>query len=210
MTQDSNEPRESLAPGVRESNAAGEADAIVGQPHRRRDASVRCEPLDCGHRDPLDCTAAGCGRGVHTVETPAPEPATVEPGDFTQLWADARTSFFAGAFPKYASPEWRALHPDDPRRLAGALAAAELWRKFGDEEALLAWFREAARARPSIADRRTRAELDQAAAPKPPHQLRATPGWPPIAVPGQPGMERHLIDGKQVDLYVHGTMERAA
>ncbi|MGW3663722.1 hypothetical protein [Streptomyces sp. NPDC005141] len=106
---------------------------------------------------------------------------------FVHLWAAARTSYFSRDFPKYGSAAWQALHPDDPRRLAAALEAAELWRKYGDEEALLAWFREASRPRPSIADRRARAELDQAAKPKPAHQLRATAGWPPIAIPGQPG-----------------------
>lgn len=149
--------------------------------------------MTCGHQDPLDCTAAGCGDAsqLATAESEKrmadPPSFSVDPGDFAQLWADARSSFFAGGFPKYGSPEWVALHPDDPRRLAAALAAAEMWRKYGDEEALLAWFREASRARPSIADRRTRAELDEAAKPKPPHQLRATPGWPPVAIPGRPG-----------------------
>ncbi|QFZ78828.1 hypothetical protein GFH48_18970 [Streptomyces fagopyri] len=90
-------------------------------------------------------------------------------------------------FPKYASPAWIALHPDDPKRLAGALEAAESWRKYGDEEALIQWLREASHSRPSVAERRTRAELDAAAVPKLPHQLRATAGWPPIAVPGKPG-----------------------
>ncbi|WP_406128339.1 hypothetical protein OHQ89_42750 [Streptomyces canus] len=104
-----------------------------------------------------------------------------------QLWADAKIYWTARDFPKYGSEQWVALAPDDPRRLAAALEAAELWRKYGDEEALLAWFREAYRSRPSLAERRTRAELDEAAKPKPPHQLRATPGWPPVAVPGQPG-----------------------
>lgn len=105
----------------------------------------------------------------------------------TQLWAEAKAYWTARDFPKYGSAAWCALSPDDPRRLAAALEAAELWRKYGDEEALLAWFREASRPRPSLADRRTRAELDEAAKPKPPHQLRATPGWPPIRVPGKPG-----------------------
>lgn len=104
-----------------------------------------------------------------------------------QLWADAKTYWTARAFPKYGSREWIALAPDDPRRLAAALEAAELWRKYGDEEALLAWFREASRPRTPLAERRTRAELDALAKPKPAHQLQATPGWPPIAIPGQPG-----------------------
>lgn len=112
---------------------------------------------------------------------------TPEGDVFVQLWAEAKMFWSARAFPRYGSPQWQALPPDDPRRLASALEAAELWRKYGDEEALLAWFREASRVLPSIAERRTRAELDQAAKPKPAHQLQATAGWPPIAVPGQPG-----------------------
>ncbi|MBE8471067.1 hypothetical protein IQ210_08825 [Streptomyces sp. 3R004] len=96
-------------------------------------------------------------------------------------------AFCSGDFPQYASAEWMALPSDDPRRFAAALEAAEKWRKYGDEQALLDWFREAHRARPSIADRRTRAELDLAAHRQPPRALVPTPGWPPIAVPGQPG-----------------------
>ena len=105
----------------------------------------------------------------------------------TQLWADAKIYWTARTFPKYGSQAWVALAPDDPRRLAAALEAAELWRRFGDEDALLAWFRDASRSRPPLAERPTRAELDAAARPKPPHQLRATPGWPPIRVPGGNG-----------------------
>lgn len=115
------------------------------------------------------------------------ETAVVEVDAITELWAEAKLYWTARAFPKYGSPAWIGLAPDDPRRLAAALEAAELWRKFGDEEALLAWFREAHRSRPPLAERRTRAELDAAAKPKPPHQLRATPGWPPIRVPGGNG-----------------------
>lgn len=162
--------------------------SVSAQLANRREAASRCEPFECGHRDPLDCTAAGCGEQTDKPSaSPDPEPPAVDPGDFAQLWADARASYFAGGFPKYASPEWRALHPDDPKRLAGALQAAEMWRKYGDEEALVEWLRTASLSRPSLAERRTRAELDEAAKPKPPHQLQATAGWPPIAVPGQPG-----------------------
>ena len=31
-------------------------------------------------------------------------------------------------------------------------------------------------------------------------EVIATPGWPPVAIPGQPGWWRHWIDGQQVDL----------
>jgi hypothetical protein len=186
MLQNSETPHGQGA-AFQEDSAAGEAAPIVEQVRRRRDAASRCEPLECGHRDPLDCTAANCPEGLPPTQTPEPEPPTIEPGDVVQLWADAKSLYLAGEFPKYASPEWIALHPDDPRRLAAALAAAEMWRKYGDEEELIIWFRSASRSRPSLVERRTRAELDEAAKPKPPHQLRATPGWPPIRVPGGNG-----------------------
>ncbi|MFF9625390.1 hypothetical protein [Streptomyces griseosporeus] len=105
----------------------------------------------------------------------------------TELWANAKAAWCARDFPKYGSRAWCALGPDDPRRLAGALEAAEMWRKYGDEEELLAWFAHANRSRFPYADGLSRAELDQRAKPKPPHQLQATPGWPPVRVPGQPG-----------------------
>lgn len=154
----------------------------------RRAAASRCEPFECGHRDPLDCTAARCGAPVTTDDGSSRSVLpTLDTDALTELWANAKIAWAARDFPKYGSQSWIALTPDDPRRLAGALEASEMWRKYGDEEALVQWLREASQVRPSIADRRIRAELDEAAKPKPPHQLRATAGWPPIAVPGKPG-----------------------
>ncbi|MFG2413312.1 hypothetical protein [Streptomyces goshikiensis] len=109
----------------------------------------------------------------------------IDPGEFVALWAEARTAFYADEFPPYASKAWRALRPDDPRRLAGALDAAEKWRKYGDEEALMRWFCDASRA--FTFEGRSRVELAQLRKPGPPHQLQATPGWPPIRVPGGNG-----------------------
>lgn len=206
MNLNSNEPRESLAPGVRESNAVV-ATPTVAQALRRREAAARCEPFDCGHRDPLDCTAAGCGEPTEADDIHFASPTT-EPPDFAQLWADAKTSFLAKDFPQYGSREWQALHPDDPKRLASVLRDAECWRlqkiRQAEEEWLLdndpdEWWRRCmadARAAAASTVRRlniarernpTRAELDAAAKPKPPHQLRATPGWPPIRIPGGNG-----------------------
>lgn len=36
--------------------------------------------------------------------------------------------------------------------------------------------------------------------PDPPRQIAATPGWPPVAIPGRPRWWRHCINGQQVDL----------
>jgi hypothetical protein len=118
----------------------------------------------------------------------------VNADDMTTLWAEQQVTNLLPddvAVPAYGTREWLQLPAGDARKAAALITAAEMWRRYGDEQALLDWFREAHRARPAIADRRTRAELDAAAKPHPPHQLRATPGWPPIAVPGQPG--RYLV-----------------
>lgn len=110
----------------------------------------------------------------------------VDPDVLTELWANAKTAWAAHDFPKYGSREWIALDPGDPRRLAGALEAAEMWRKYGDEEELCAWLRNLGRS-VNLTGYRTRAELDALGKPQPAHQLRATPGWPPIRVPGGNG-----------------------
>lgn len=54
-------------------------DTIPEQLQRRREAAGRCEPLDCGHRDPLDCIDVcsapnGDEKGIHSVETPGGDP----------------------------------------------------------------------------------------------------------------------------------------
>jgi hypothetical protein len=130
---------------------------------------------------------------------PAPRlrPMKARDADPVALWATARALYFARDFPKYASREWTALHPDDPTRLASALEAAECWRKYGDEQALVEWLKSLNRSPESLARSRTLAELDALAKPKPPHQLHATPGWPPIRVPGQPGRYLYPQEGRR-------------
>ncbi|MEU6312382.1 hypothetical protein [Streptomyces sp. NPDC047014] len=137
-------------------------------------------PLETG---PSLKVPAGSGSTAATVPQDGPR---ITPDEFVALWAEARTAYFADEFPPYASHAWRALRPDDPRRLAAALDAAEKWRKYGDEEALLQWFRAAA-GRPFTAEGRTAAELAELRKAKPRHQLQATPGWPPIRIPGGNG-----------------------
>lgn len=141
-----------------------------------------------------DSAEGGTSAAIVPQETPE-----FDPGDIVQLWAEARALYIAGVYPKYASRAWMDLEPDDPKRLAGALDAAEMWRKYGDEEALLEWFRSLDAPRTPLWARRTKAELDELAKPKEPHQVTATPGWPPIRVPGTRTW-RHNLDGRQVDL----------
>lgn len=127
--------------------------------------------------------------------------------DPVALWASARvTQLLDGQDPKarppkYGSPAWQRLRGDDPQKAAAVTEAAEMWRRYGDEDELLAWFREAHRqARTPLASRKTLAELNEAAKPRPAPPVQATAGWPPVAVPGRPGWSRHLVDGRQVDL----------
>lgn len=123
--------------------------------------------------------------------------------DAVALWASgAVTQLLDGQDdpPKYGSPAWRQLPSSDPRRAAAIITAAESWRKYGDEEELMTWFRDATRYREPLGSRPTLAELDALAKPKPPRPIEATAGWPAVAIPGRPGWRRHLVDGHQVDL----------
>lgn len=124
--------------------------------------------------------------------------------DPTALWANARVTELLGDDttppPRYGTREWQQLPSSAPQKAAAVITAAEMWRKYGDEEDLLAWFRDASRAREPLASRKTLAELDALAKPEPPRPVQAAEGWPPVAIPGRPGWYRHVVDGRQVDL----------
>ncbi|TXJ80697.1 hypothetical protein E2C11_11040 [Streptomyces lavendulae] len=109
--------------------------------------------------------------------------------------------------PRYGTAEWQQLPGNDPKKGAAVIVAAEMWRRYGDEDELLAWFRDAHRARNPIGGRKTVAELDTLAKPAPPRPVQATTGWPPVAIPGRPGWHRRLVNGRQVDVQ---RTERAA
>ncbi|MFD3698502.1 hypothetical protein ACFWUZ_20525 [Streptomyces sp. NPDC058646] len=38
---------------------------VAQQLRQRREASYRCPPMDCGHRDPLDCAATADGPSTY-------------------------------------------------------------------------------------------------------------------------------------------------
>ncbi|MET8803611.1 hypothetical protein [Streptomyces sp. NPDC004546] len=123
--------------------------------------------------------------------------------DPVALWASARvTELLAGHDdpPQYGSAEWQQLPGNDPKKGAAVITAAEMWRRYSDEDELVAWLNDAHRVRTPIASRKTIAELDALAKPKPARPVQAAPGWPPIAIPGRPGWYRHLVNGRQVDV----------
>ncbi|MFD5105719.1 hypothetical protein [Streptomyces cinereoruber] len=153
---------------------------------------------------------AGRGRPLRAV------PDGVTPGDITALRAETQVAALGvDTWPAYGTPAWLQLNPQDPRCYAATLEAAELHRRAEAERHRLdylmdndpeAWWSEitadanayAATLGRTLAARRTAEELRVAAdraRNRPPHQLRATPGWPPIAIPGQPG--RYLVHGQE-------------
>ncbi|MEU5112012.1 hypothetical protein AB0G64_10965 [Streptomyces longwoodensis] len=101
--------------------------------------------------------------------------------------------------PKYGTREWQQTPGNDPRRTVALIEAAEMWRRYGDEDDLLAWFQQAHTARPPLSSGKTVAEL-----PDVPKRVArpvvATEGWPPVALPGRPGWYRRIVNGRQVDV----------
>lgn len=154
--------------------------------------------------------SAGRGRTLQAV------PENVTAGEITGLRAENQIAALrVDHWPTYGTPGWLRLDPSDPRTYAATLEAAELHRRAeADRQHLdtlmdadpVAWWREitadanayAARQGHIIAARRTAEEIRVArdnANNRPPHQLRASSGWPPIAIPGRPG--HYLTPGQE-------------
>lgn len=106
------------------------------------------------------------------------------------------------SWPEYGSDAWYDMHPDDPAKRVAVLEAAESWRiqqlreqwldSLDDAEWYAEVFGDARRvASQTIAAtnrvRSFREAKNERAKPHPPHQLQATPGWPPIRIPGGNG-----------------------
>ncbi|MFE4692930.1 hypothetical protein ACFRH6_23120 [Streptomyces sp. NPDC056749] len=148
--------------------------------------------------------------------------------DAVALWASAQvTALGAETWPPYGGDAWRALLADDPRKAAAIFEAAEQWRQHRAEaeelDRLLSddpeeWYRrdtaeadaETRRIAPALAKRPTVAEIRARAGHRRPRPVTATPGWPPVTIPGRPGWHRHLIDTRQVDLPINQHQEQAA
>ena len=155
---------------------------------------------------------AGRGRPLRAV------PNGVTPGDVTALRAETQIAALGvTTWPPYGTAAWLQLRPEDPRCYAATLEAAELNRRTEAEQQRLddlmdndpeTWWREItadatayAATRGRVLAARQTAEERRVAADRAtnrrPHQLRATPGWPPIRIPGQPG--RYLTYQEQAE-----------
>ncbi|MBY8879756.1 hypothetical protein K7862_19235 [Streptomyces sp. PLK6-54] len=127
------------------------------------------------------------------------------------------TDLDLGDLPRYGSRAWLQLTADDPKRAAAILVAAEQWRRHHIEQRWLdelgeydpvAWWQEVTRDADAEAVKlarhlrgmRTQRELRNAASKCEAIPVRASNGWPPVAVPGRPGWRRCLVNGQQTDL----------
>ncbi|GAA2820554.1 hypothetical protein GCM10010441_51140 [Kitasatospora paracochleata] len=128
--------------------------------------------------------------------------------------------------PDYGSPDFARLAPDDPRREAALIAAAEAWRQECEQSPdriramvvaavsegtaeRIVWeaerqareeadWRRLVREVRSWANHPTAAERSAARIRQQETAARtpaASPGWPPVAVPGRPGWRRHVSPG---------------
>lgn len=48
-------------------------------------------------------------------------------------WQAAKARYRRGDFPDYGSDDWKALDLEDPRKMAGLVAFAQMWLRYGDE-----------------------------------------------------------------------------
>lgn len=150
---------------------------------------------------PRLASPAGRGRPLRAV------PAQATPAQITSLRAEAQIAALdVRKWPAYGSGDWLRLDPADPRCYAAVLEAAELWRRMDADPDLppaewcAAVFGDARRLAAQVVAatnriRTARQIRDARAQSKPPHVLRATRGWPPIAIPGKPG--RYLVHGQE-------------
>ncbi|MEY2243199.1 DUF2742 domain-containing protein [Streptomyces sp. BF23-18] len=120
----------------------------------------------------------GRGPALHSV------PPEADAGQVTHLRACAQTNALGvGEWPTYGTAAWLRLPSDDPRVYVATLEAAELHR-IHVERIYADAHTEALNVLQTAAE--ARAARTGTMRTQPVHQLTATPGWPPIRVPGRP------------------------
>jgi hypothetical protein len=63
----------------------------------------------------------------------APDNAKTEAETIADYWRAAKAHYQRGDYVDYGSDDWKALPIDDPRKMAGLVAFAELWRRYNPE-----------------------------------------------------------------------------
>lgn len=86
--------------------------------------------------EPRRVRGAG-GRGKSTAgsvpKVPQAKPETEPAAIIADYWHEAKTRYKRGDYVDYGSPAWCALPLEDPRKMAGLVAFAQLWLRYGDE-----------------------------------------------------------------------------
>ncbi|AWT42813.1 hypothetical protein DMT42_11085 [Streptomyces actuosus] len=75
-------------------------------------------------------SAAG-GKSAATVAHARPE--TEPEAVIADYWQAAKARYRRGDYPDYGSDDWKALPLHDPRKMAGLVAFAQMWLRYGDE-----------------------------------------------------------------------------
>ncbi|MFJ6846406.1 hypothetical protein ACIQRE_27505 [Streptomyces griseoluteus] len=75
-------------------------------------------------------SAAG---GRPSVTVPDAKPETEATAVIADYWADAKRRYQRGDYVDYGSDDWKALPIEDPRKMAGLVAFAQMWLRYGDE-----------------------------------------------------------------------------
>ncbi|MFE6429746.1 hypothetical protein ACFVOB_30305 [Streptomyces rochei] len=66
-------------------------------------------------------------------KVPQAKPETEPAALIADYWAAAKKHYQRGEYSDYGSDDWKALPLEDPRKMAGLVAFAQMWLKYGDE-----------------------------------------------------------------------------
>lgn len=84
------------------------------------------------HAGPRESSAVAAAPKVsHASDTAKAE--TDETAVIRDYWQAAKVRYQRGDFPDYGSDDWKALDIEDPRKMAGLVAFAQMWLRYGDE-----------------------------------------------------------------------------
>lgn len=93
--------------------------------------------MNPGNNEPRHVRGVGgrreSARGGATPTVQQGKPETEPAAIIADYWAAAKKHYQRGDYADYGSDDWKALPLDDPRKMAGLVAFAQLWLRYGDE-----------------------------------------------------------------------------
>ncbi|MEU3105578.1 hypothetical protein [Streptomyces griseoflavus] len=89
-------------------------------------------------RENADCAAPKVAHRTHNPQQGRTQPPARMLGAIQRLilrtyWKSAKRHYQRGDYFDYGSPDWCALPLEDPRKMAGLVAFAQMWARYGDE-----------------------------------------------------------------------------